>query len=299
MMRAPSAWAVAARRPDGVIEVQSHELPRLSSRSKAARLPFLRGVMVLVESLSLGFRALSWSAQRAGEEDEEITRAQAIGTMVIAAIFAVGLFILLPAFAANWLKRFFDDSSLTFVILDGVLRIALIVGYIWAISRAKEIQRVFMYHGAEHKTIHAYEAGDPMQIEAIQKYSPRHPRCSTSFLIIVALVAFFVFLTLAPLPLEFQIAARLLFIPLIAGLSYEILKLAANARWMAWASQPGMWLQAITTKEPTDDQVEVAIASLLAALDEGELADVTARGPINEGALGAERSVDEEEASAE
>ena len=121
MMRAPSAWAVAARRPDGVIEVQSHELPRLSSRSKAARLPFLRGVMVLVESLSLGFRALSWSAQRAGEEDEEITRAQAIGTMVIAAIFAVGLFILLPAFAANWLKRFFDDSSLTFVILDGVL----------------------------------------------------------------------------------------------------------------------------------------------------------------------------------
>jgi len=290
MMRAPSAWAVAVRRPDGVIETQSHELPRLSSRSRAARLPFLRGVMVLVESLSLGFRALSWSATRAGEEEEEITRAQAIGTMVLAVVFAIALFILLPAFAAGWLKRFFDDSSLWFVILDGILRIVLIVGYIWAISRAKEIQRVFMYHGAEHKTIHAYEAGDPLQIGPIQEYSPRHPRCGTSFLIIVALVAFFVFLTLAPLPLGWQIAARLVFIPVIAGLSYEILKLAANASWMAWASQPGMWLQAITTKEPTDDQVEVAIASLLAALDTEELADVTSRGEIAPGALAAERT---------
>ena len=293
MMRAPTAWAVAVRRPDGVIEAQRNELPRLSSRSRAARMPFLRGVMVLGESLSLGFRALSWSAQRAGEEDEEITRGQAIGTMVFAVIFALALFVLLPAFAAGFLKRYFDDSSLWFVILDGVLRIALIVGYIWAISRSKEIQRVFMYHGAEHKTIHAYEAGDPLVVDAIQKYSPRHPRCGTSFLIIVALVAFFVFLTLAPLPLAWQIAARIVFIPVLAGLSYEVLKLAANARWMAWASRPGMWLQAITTKEPTDDQVEVAIASLLNALDDEELADVHGRGPVNEAALAAERTSEE------
>lgn len=288
MMRAPAAWAIAVRRPDGVIETQRNELPRLSSRSRAARMPFLRGVMVLVESLSLGFRALSWSAQRAGEEDEEITRAQAIGTMVFAVVFALALFILLPAFAAGFLKRYFDDSSLWFVILDGILRIVLIVGYIWAISRAKEIQRVFMYHGAEHKTIYAYEAGDPLTIEAIQKYSPRHPRCGTSFLIIVAMVAFFVFLTLAPLPLAWQIAARIVFIPVIAGLSYEILKLAAGARWMAFASKPGIWLQAITTKEPTADQVEVAIASLLNALDTDELAEVHSRGPVNAAALAAE-----------
>ena len=294
MMRAPTAWAVAVRRPDGVIEAQSHELPRLSSRSRAARMPFLRGVMVLVESLSLGFRALSWSAQRAGEDEEEITRGQAIGTMIVAALFAVALFILLPAFAAGWLKRFFDDSSLWFVILDGLLRIGLIVGYIWAISRSKEIQRVFMYHGAEHKTIHAYEAGDPMQIDAIQKYSPRHPRCGTSFIIIVAIVAFFVFLTLAPLPLTWQIVARIVFIPVIAGLSYEVLKAAANASWMAWASQPGIWLQAITTKEPTDDQVEVAIASLLAALDESERSDVEDRGAIAAGALAVELTEDVE-----
>jgi len=260
-------------------------------------MPFLRGVMVLVESLSLGFRALSWSAQRAGEEDEEITRAQTIGTMVIAVVFALGLFILLPAFAAGFLKRYFDDSSVWFVVLDGILRIALIVGYIWAISRAKEIQRVFMYHGAEHKTIHAYEAGDPLVIDAIQRYSPRHPRCGTSFLLIVAFVAFFVFLTLAPLPIGWQIAARIVFIPVLAGLSYEVLKLAANARWMAWASRPGIWLQAITTKEPTDDQVEVAIASLLSALDDEELADVHGRGPVNEAALAAERT--DQEASPE
>lgn len=253
-------------------------------------MPFLRGVMVLVESLSLGFRALSWSAQRAGEEDEEITRAQTIGTMVVAVIFALALFVLVPVFAAGFFKRFFDDSSLVFVILDGVFRIVLIVAYIWAISRAKEIQRVFMYHGAEHKTIHAYESGDPLTIDAIQKYSPRHPRCGTSFLIIVALVAFFVFLTLAPLAFIWQIVARIVFIPVIAGLSYEILKLAAGARWMSFASKPGMWLQAITTKEPTDDQVEVAIASLLNALDEEELADVHTRGPVNAAALAAEPS---------
>lgn len=293
MMRAPSAWAVAVRRPDGVIEAQRNDLPRLTARSRAARLPLLRGVMVLAESLSLGFRALSWSAQRAGEEDEEITRAQAIATMAFAAAFAIALFVLLPAFAAGWLKRFFDDSTLWFVILDGVLRIVLIVAYIWAISRAKDIQRVFMYHGAEHKTIHAYEAGDPLQVAAIQKYSPRHPRCGTSFLIIVALVAFFVFLLLAPLPLGWQIAARLILIPVIAALSYEILKLAANARWMAWATRPGMWLQAITTQEPTDDQVVVAIASLVAALDEAELEDVIDRGPVAPAALAAER-VEEE-----
>jgi len=290
MMRAPTAWAVAVRRPDGVIEAQRNELPRLSSRSRAARLPFLRGVMVLGESLSLGFRALAWSAQRAGDEDEEITRGQAIATMVFAVVFAIAIFVAMPAFAAGFLKRYFNDSSLWFVILDGILRIALIVLYVWAISRSKEIQRVFQYHGAEHKTIHAYEAGDPLQLAAIQKYSPRHPRCGTSFLVIVAIVAFFVFLTLAGLPLAWQIASRLLFIPIIAGLSYEVLKLASARRWMAWATRPGIWLQRITTKEPSDDMVEVAVASLLAALDEEELAAVHTRGPIADGALAAERA---------
>ena len=176
-MRAPSRWAVACRRPDGSIITQQNELP-LSGTSSLRKVPFLRGVLVLVESLSLGFRALSWSAIQSGaEEEDELSRGQVIGTMLLAVIVALGLFILLPAFAANYLKGFLSDTSLAFVVLDGVLRIALIVLYIWAISRSKEIRRVFQYHGAEHKTIHAYENGDPLTIEAIQVYSPRHPRC--------------------------------------------------------------------------------------------------------------------------
>lgn len=290
MMRAPTRWAVACRRPDGSIITQRNELPNLTGKSPLRRVPFIRGVLVLVESLSLGFRALSWSAVQSGaEEEDELSKGQVVGTMVFAIIVALGLFILLPAFAANYLKGFISDTSLAFVVIDGVLRIALIVLYIWAISRSKEIARVFQYHGAEHKTIHAYEAGDPLTVAAIQGYSPRHPRCGTSFILIVGMVAFIVFLALAPLPFVWQVLARIVLIPVIAGLSYEVLKLGANKRWMSWANEPGIWLQRITTKEPSDDMVEVAVASLLAALSDDEIADVKQRGPIVAGALAAER----------
>jgi uncharacterized protein YqhQ len=285
MMRAPDAWAVAARRPDGVIEVQRNELPRLSSRNKLAKIPFFRGVFVLIESLQLGFSALSWSAEKAGEEDEPIGRKEVVITMTIAVVVAIAIFILVPAFLANWLKNLLGGTGLLFVVIDGILRIGLIVGYIWLISRSDDIQRVFQYHGAEHKTIHAYENGDPLDIPSIQKYSPRHPRCGTSFIIIVAMVAFFVFLTLAPLPFAAQVAARILLIPVIAGISYEILKAAAGQRWLAWVSKPGIWIQGITTKEPSDDQVEVAIASLLTALEPDEVEEVHERGPVAPGAL--------------
>jgi uncharacterized protein YqhQ len=286
MMRAPNRWAVAVRRTDGVIEAIRHELPRLASRSKAARIPFLRGIMVLIESLSLGFRALSWSAQKAGDEEEgELSRGEVIGTMIVAIGFALVIFIAAPVFAASFLKQFVGDSGLAFVVLDGLIRIALIVGYIWAISRAKEIQRVFQYHGAEHMTIHAYEAGDPLTLDAINGYSPRHPRCGTSFIMIVAFVAFFVFLSLAPLAFWWQVLARVVLIPVIAGASYEVLKIAADKPWMAWASAPGMWLQRITTKVPDDSQVEVAVASLLAALTDEERGEVEERGPVAAGAL--------------
>ncbi len=288
MMRAPSSWAVACRRPDGSIITQRNELP-LSGRSGLRKIPFIRGVLVLVESLSLGFRALSWSAVQSGEEEDELSRGQVIGTMLLAVVVAIALFILAPAFAANYLKGFLADTSLMFVVLDGILRIALIVLYIWAISRSQEIRRVFQYHGAEHKTIHAYENGDPLTIAAIQVYSPRHPRCGTSFILIVAMVAFVVFLALAPLPFVWQVLARLLLIPVIAGLSYEVLKLGANQSWMAWANRPGIWLQRITTQEPSDDMVEVAVASLLAALTPEEIEELEERGPIVAAALAAER----------
>jgi uncharacterized protein YqhQ len=238
----------------------------------------------------LGFKALSWSAVQSGaEEEDELTKGQVFWTMALAIVVALALFILLPAFAANYLKTFLADSSIGFVIVDGILRIALIVLYIWAISRSKEIARVFQYHGAEHKTIHAYESGDPLSVEAIQAYSPRHPRCGTSFILIVAMVAFVVFLALAPLPFVWQVLARIVLIPVIAGLSYEVLKAGANSTWMSWANQPGIWLQRITTKEPSDDMVEVAVASLLAALSDEEAAAVAERGPIVAAALTAER----------
>lgn len=291
MMRAPDAWAVAVRRPDGVIEATRKDLPRLTSRNAAAKVPFLRGIFVLAESLTLGFNALSWSAERAGEDEDEIGRKEIIFTMVIAAVFAVAVFLLAPAFASRWLNSFVGGNEFLFVVIDGALRIGLIVGYIWLIGRSDDIQRVFQYHGAEHKTIHAYENGDPLDIEPIQKYSPRHPRCGTSFIIIVAMVAFFVFLTLAPLQFLYQIIARVLLIPLIAGISYEVLKAAAGKRWLAWATRPGIWIQSITTKEPSDDQVEVAIASLLSALQPEEVDEVKARGTVNPAALAAEVDV--------
>ncbi|GMQ98026.1 MAG: DUF1385 domain-containing protein [Acidimicrobiia bacterium] len=288
MMRAPDAWAVAARRPDGIIEAKRNELPALSSRNKLAKVPFLRGIFVLVEALQLGFAALSWSAEKSGEEEEEIGRREIVLTMVFAVVAAIAIFVLAPAFAANWLKDLLGGNGILFVVIDGILRIGLIVGYIWLIGRSDDIQRVFQYHGAEHKTIHAYEGGDPLDIASIQRYSPRHPRCGTSFIIIVAMVAFVVFLLLAPLPFVWQVAARILLIPVIAGISYEVLRAAAGQRWIAWASKPGIWIQAITTKEPSDDQVEVAIASLLAAIEPEDVDEVKERGAIAPGALAAE-----------
>lgn len=285
-MRAPQAWSVAVRRPDGAIEARTRELPRLSSRSRSARIPLLRGVMVLGESLSLGFRALSWSAVKATDEDEEEIKPRHIaGAMVIAFLFFVGIFMLLPLLVARGAERLLGDSAILFNVVDGVVRVGLFVGYIWAIGRSDEIGRVFMYHGAEHKTIHAYEAGKPMSLDAIQPYSPRHPRCGTNFLLIVILIAIVVFTAIGRPGWFWLVSSRILLIPLIAGISYEVLKLAADKRWMAAASKPGIWLQRLTTREPTDDQVEVAVASLLAALDEEERRDVESRGPIAPGAL--------------
>ncbi len=288
MMRGPAGWAVAVRRPDEVIEAISHELPRLSARSRLARIPFVRGVMVLVESLNLGFRALSWSAQKAGDEDEEITKTQIVVSMSIALVFFVALFMLLPLLVARAADSAFGGSDVWFNIVDGLVRVALFIGYIWAIGRSKDIRRVFQYHGAEHKTIHAYEAGDPLTIDEIQKYSPRHPRCGTNFLLIVILISLVVFTLVGRPSLPWLVASRVFLIPVIAGLSYELLKAAADKTWLAVASRPGIWLQALTTKEPEDGMVEVAVASLLAALESGEVEEVKRRGPIVPGALEAE-----------
>jgi uncharacterized protein YqhQ len=289
MMRAPDKWAVAVRRPDGVIEAVSHQLPRLSSRSRWARIPFVRGVLVLGESLTLGFRALSWSAQKAGEEDGvEIKRREIVLSMVLALAFFIAIFMLVPLGVARGLEALLGENAVVFNVTDGVVRVALFVGYIWLIGLSKDIRRVFAYHGAEHKTIHAYEAGDPLGIEAIQRYSPRHPRCGTNFLLIVVLLALIIFTALGRPAWPWLVTSRLLGIPVIAGISYEILKIGADRRWLRFLAAPGMWLQALTTREPEDDQVEVAVTSLLASLTVEQREDVDHRGPIATAALEAE-----------
>lgn len=282
MMRAPSAWAVAVRRPDGEIEAIRNELPRLSTRSLAARIPFVRGVMVLGESLTLGFRALSWSAQKAVDEEEEepLTSRQIAISMTLAMTFFLAIFILIPAFIARFTT---GDSALAFNIVEGVIRLALFVGYIWAIGRSKEIARVFEFHGAEHMTIHAYEAGEPLTIESVARYRPEHPRCGTSFLLIVVLASIVLFSLFHQPGILWIVLSRVLGIPIIAGLAYELLRFSGLGRdsWLSRAlAAPGLWLQKLTTGLPQADQIEVAIASMVTALEEERVTEVAARGPL-------------------
>ncbi len=322
MIRSPHAWAVAVRKPDGDIETKTHDLPRLSARSNWAKVPFIRGVLVLGESLTLGFKALTWSADKAaeGEAESERIRLEGIiadargplsgwrkqrastrlenpgqisrGEMGIAMFGAlvvfIGVFMLLPLGGAKLAEEAAGgENVLVFTVAEGVIRVLLFVGYIWAIGRSKEIARVFQYHGAEHKSIWAYEAGDPLDVESVQKYQTMHPRCGTSFLIIVVLLAVLVFtlLGLTEPPLWWTISSRVVLVPVIAGISYELLKASATAPWLHALSWPGIQLQRITTKEPDDGMVEVAISSLLASLTENEVDEVIGRGSVCEPAL--------------
>ena len=283
MMRAPSAWAVAVRRPDGVIEAQRHELPKLSSRSRWARIPFVRGMLVLGESLTLGFRALSWSAQKSvGEDEKELSRFELVGSLSIALVLFAGLFIVLPAAAAHLVA---SESDIAFVVLEAVIRLALFVAYIWALGRSKEIRRVFQYHGAEHMSIHAYENGQPLSLESVRRYRPEHPRCGTSFLLIVILLAILVFTLVGRPSWPWLVGSRVLGIPLIAGLSYELLRWSGNhrsERFAAILAAPGMWLQRLTTGVPDEPMIEVAVTSLLSALDDQQVDEVVSRGPLPE-----------------
>jgi uncharacterized protein YqhQ len=288
MMRAPRAWAVAVRRPDGVIEAARHDLPRLSSRSALARIPFFRGIMVLGESLTLGFRALSWSAQKAaGEEEEELTKGQIAGSMTIALLFFAGLFIIAPAAAARALT---DDRSFLYASVEGLVQLGIFLAYLWLLGRSREIKRVFAYHGAEHMSIHAFERGDRLSVDRVETYPPEHPRCGTSFLLLVMILAILIFGLLGRLPWPLLVASRVVGIPVIAGISYEMLKLsgANQDHWLGrFLAAPGLWLQRLTTRVPERDQIEVAVASLLSALDDEQVAEVLGRGQVPEAALAA------------
>lgn len=280
-MRAPGAWSVAVRQPDGGITARRSELGRLSERNRWARVPFVRGIFVLVESLTLGFKALSWSAQVATEEEEKPLSKTQIGlTMTLAFAFFAAVFIILPALAADAVS---EDSDFVFSTVEGVIRLVLFVGYIWLIGRSAEIARVFEYHGAEHMSIHAYEAGEPLSVESVARFDPEHPRCGTSFLLIVILGSIILFTFLGQPGIVFLVISRLVGIPVIAGLAYELLRWSGtrpDGRLAAILARPGLWLQKLTTAVPAPDQIEVAISSLVVALDDEQLADVSSRGAL-------------------
>jgi uncharacterized protein YqhQ len=293
MMRAPGAWSVAVRQPDNTVIARRDDLARLSERNSAARIPFLRGILVLWESLSLGFRALSWSAEKAsGEEEEEPLTSSQIGwTMAVAVLIFAGLFIVLPALVAGFVS---GESGILFNVIEGILRLSLFVGYIWAIGRSDEIGRVFEYHGAEHMSIHAYEAGEPLSIESVRRYPPEHPRCGTSFLLIVVLGSIVFFSVFGRPGWAFLVVSRLVGIPIIAGIAYELLRWSGtrSTGWLAKAlATPGIWLQKLTTRVPDEAQIEVAISSLMVALDDETAAEVIERGAVPPVALAVRDSV--------
>ena len=269
MMRGVATWAVAVRTPDGEVELKSFPLVSVLRRHRLLRLPIVRGVVALVESLKIGYTALAISANAQLEEDQkEISGGAWWGTVALSLVFAIGLFFLIPAGVTS----LFGDAlpnSIVFVVVEKLIRIAIFLGYLWLISRMETLRRVFEYHGAEHKTISCYEAGLELTPDNAGRFSRLHPRCGTSFLLIVMIVAIVVFAPLGQPEWYWLLASRVLGIPLVAGLAFEIIKLFGRNRQHRWAQVlmwPGMQLQRLTTREPDAAQLAIAIAALEAVL---------------------------------
>lgn len=272
MMRGPGLTATAVRDPQGAIQLEKKPVHSISDRFPVLKKPMLRGSVSLVESLVIGMRSLSYSAKMAGEEEEQLSDRELAGTIVFALVLASVLFIAIPTGAAK-LFHVVTEDPFFLNLMEGFLRLAIFLAYIWGISRMKDIRRVFQYHGAEHKTIHCYEAGLPLTVENVQRFSRLHPRCGTNFLLIVMLVSIFVFAFLGWPSLTERIASRILLLPVVAGISYEIIRFAGRSdnRLVQAAVRPGLWLQYLTTRSPEDEMVEVAIESLKAVLPEEEI----------------------------
>ncbi|MCB0973608.1 MAG: DUF1385 domain-containing protein [Actinobacteria bacterium] len=278
MMRGTDSWAVAVRRPDGEIDVTVHDAPRWANRYQ--KIPLVRGVATLWESLSIGYRALNWSAQVAMEEEEDQpSEAATRMTMVIAMTIFAAVFMLTPGIISKSLGSF-TDSTLRFNVVEGLIRLTMFLGYIIAIGLIPDIRRVFQYHGAEHKAIAAYENGDPLTVEAAQRYSTEHIRCGTNFLLTVMVISIASHALFGNPGWALLIASRVLGIPLVAGLSYEVIRAAANHAdrpWVRFLMLPGLSLQRLTTREPDDDQVAVALVSVEAVLTAQQAESVAQR----------------------
>ncbi len=279
MMRGPSAWAVAVRKPDGDIAQLNRSISSPMARHWVFRLPVIRGIVALGESLAIGFRALAisanYAAQEEGEDGEvstELSRGAIIFAFVIAIGFAVLLFKVTPALITNWLPI---DGTWYFVVVEGLIRVTLFIVYLTVISLLPDLKRVFQYHAAEHKAINAYEAGEELEPERVQRFSLIHPRCGTAFLLWVMVIAIFVFAFFGRPAWYWLITTRILLLPVIAGLAYELIRFAGkhtDNRILMTLLAPGLWLQRLTTREPTLDQIEVSIRALREVLQlEGRL----------------------------
>ncbi len=273
MMRGRDSAAIAVRRPDGDISVKMRDIEN-SKRPSVLKAPFIRGVVMLIESLVIGMESLMYSANESSEEEEQLSG----GEVVLSLVMAFGLFVLLFIVVPNVIVAFMQKHIPSVVLvnlLEGILRIAIFLVYIVVISKLEDIQRVFAYHGAEHKTIAAWEAGEELTVDNARKHSTLHPRCGTNFLLIVMVLAVFVYSLLGKQALGERIVSRLVLLPVLAGLSYEVLKLAGRPNpspFMRLLSAPGLALQNLTTREPDDSMLEVAIASLTAVIEKDQAA---------------------------
>ncbi len=269
MMRGPGNWAVAVRTPKGDIAHVSKQISSPMARHWVWRLPILRGMIALGESLAIGFRALSVSAQYAaqeegedGEVETELSRGALIFAFLVAIGFALVLFKVGPALITDQLPI---HSGGWFVLAEGGIRVSMLVAYLGVISLLPDLKRVFQYHAAEHKAINAYEAGEELEPETVQRYSLIHPRCGTAFLLWVMVIAVFVYAIFGRLPWYWLIVTRIAFLPIIAGIAYELIRFAgkhSGNRLLMALLAPGLWLQRLTTREPSLDQIEVSIRAL-------------------------------------
>ena len=285
MMKNKDNYAIAVRKPDGEIEIMKDTYVSMTEKVKFFSLPFVRGIFSFADSMILGMKALTWSASffEDDEEDEEPGKIEKFlmekfgeklesvvmtAVTVFSLLMAVAIFMVLPLLIAGFFKKFITSDTVM-AVLEGCIRIAIFIAYIKVISRMNDIKRTFMYHGSEHKCINCLENGLILNVENVRKSSKEHKRCGTSFLLIVMVISILFFMVVRVDTIWLRIASRIVLVPVIAGVSYEVLRLAgrSNSKIMDIVSRPGMWMQGLTTKEPDDSMIEVAIASVEAIFD--------------------------------
>jgi uncharacterized protein YqhQ len=277
MMRGSQVCAIAVRLPDQSIAIETQALGTLY-QSRMAKVPFLRGLLILWDALVLGMRGLTFSANMQAEEGERLEGGSMILTLIVSLILGISLFFLLPAGAAYLAETFLQWGAFGSNVLEGLIRLALLVGYIWAIGFLPDIRRVYGYHGAEHKTINAFEAGEDLAVDTIKRYPREHPRCGTAFLLTVVAFSILLFASLGPQPLLQRLASRVLFVPVLASLAYEYIRLTGKLMHFPWARPlvlPNLWLQQLTTREPDPNMIEVAIEAFKAMRLQEEEADIS------------------------